>query len=158
MKNLEHLQEIARLILEIPAYGKGIGWRRTPKICAKIAQLILRYDLDPLEINSYCIVNGLRVSSCLFYNIARGYLPTGNDKYKKWDQLILEMYNLNIEPDENFRRYNPRLKNKKSHFNTEQSKPIFEIAKPQFKEFTVKFEIGTSVYNIVHSKIVNQLT
>lgn len=165
MENLEQIQEIARLILSISRSDFRTFWMRYPKICAKIAQIILNYNLDPMEINSYCIVNKIRTSATMFYNLPRGCAPSGNNP-KPWDDLILEMYNLNVEPDKSFRRYRSRKSKNLSTTHLSQNKIQNEMnnfqnetnSQVQSKIVNVQFGIGTPIYNLIYSKIVKHLS
>lgn len=141
---IRHFQEIYNIILSIKKpSSKRIEWIQFPNHCAKIAKIILENDLDPQEIHSYCVLNGLKTSVNGFYNFPRGYQVHKNCT---WNALVLEMFNLNIEPYEKFRTID--------HHSANLSKPTKIIT----KEIVVNFPIGSKVYNLVQDKIRKQLT
>lgn len=141
-KNLIHFQEIANLINSIPKQNKRIKWACNPKICAKIAKIILENNIDPKEIYSFCVINNINVSLTVFYYFPRGFASMN----KIWEELIEELYNLNIEPCENFRTTN-RIKS--------IYKPNVIPKSYQKKEIKVRFSITSEVYQLLLSKIIN---
>lgn len=140
-KNLIHFQEIGNLINSIRKKNKRIKWSENPKICAKIAKIILDNDIDPKEIYSFCVINNINVSLTIFYYFPRGM----SGKNKNWEELIEEMYNLNVEPVENFRT----MKKDNSRMSETTSK-----LKPK-QEIKVRFSITSEVYQLLLSKIIN---
>lgn len=161
-KNTAEFQEILRLILLI--YKKGIKtkWMRHPKICANISKIILENDLDPKEIYSFCNMNGAKISLNMFYNLPRGHFI--NQKIK-WEELIMEMYNLNIEPCETFYTVS-RLPDSSSiqsiqnniggeYCNQLRGELQNELNKESKRELKVKFSIGTEIHRKIQMKIMN---